>query len=459
MKTEKLNRTIFIRDNLEVLRCLDDNTVDLIYLDPPFNSNRNYSAPIGSKAAGQHFKDTWTLSDTDIAWWGELSDKNPDLYEIIHAVGCINGNSDKSYLIYMAMRILEMHRVLKDTGSIYLHCDQTMSHSLKLVLDAVFGKKNFRSEIIWKRTFAGKTTSRCIPRNSDNIIWFSKAKNYFYRPITKKLSEKDMQIFKKDDNDGRGKYTTVSLQKTGSPGPKTTYDYIDNTGKKWSCPTKGWRMIKEKVKALENDNRLSLSGKTIREKYYLKERIIKGKQLDNIWLDIGNMNRKRNESVGYSTQKPLALLQRIIKASCPENGLVLDPFAGCSTACIASEKLGRKWIGIDLSPLAERLVKERLVNELGLTSQLVSIRKDLPIKDAPKPSKNIKHSLYGKQKGYCAGCGVHFQFRNFHLDHIIPKAKGGQDTDKNLQLLCGHCNSVKGDRPMSYLLAKLRKVA
>lgn len=139
--------------------------------------------------------------------------------------------------------------------------------------------------------------------------------------------------------------------------------------------------------------------------------------------------------------------------------MILDPFAGCATACIVAEKLGHKWIGIDLSPLAEKLVKERLVNELGLASKLVNIRKDLPIKNAPKPSKNIKHILYGLQKGYCNGCKVHFQFRNFHIDHKTPKAKGGQDTDSNLQLLCGHCNSVKGDRPMSYLLAKLKAVS
>ena len=136
----KLNRTIFIRDNLEVLRTLADKSVDLIYLDPPFNSNKNYGAPIGSKQAGFHFKDMWFLSDTDEAWWGELSDKHSNLYEIIHAVGCVNGDRDKAYLIYMAMRLLEMKRVLKDTGSIYLHCDQTMSHSLKLVMDAVFNR-------------------------------------------------------------------------------------------------------------------------------------------------------------------------------------------------------------------------------------------------------------------------------------------------------------------------------
>ena len=173
----KLNRTIFIRDNLEILRTFEDGSVDLIYLDPPFNLNKNYGSPIGSKEAGFHFKDMWYLSDTDEAWWGELSDKHPDLYEIIHAVGCINGNKDKSYLIYMTMRLLEMHRVLKDTGSIYLHCDQTMSHSLKLIMDAVFRKENFNNEIVWWYYNGSCNGKKFFARKHDTILFYTKEEN------------------------------------------------------------------------------------------------------------------------------------------------------------------------------------------------------------------------------------------------------------------------------------------
>ena len=428
----KLNRTIFIRDNLEVLRTLDDKSIDLIYLDPPFNSNKNYGAPIGSKAAGFHFKDMWYLSDTDEAWWGELSDKHPELYEIIHAVGCINGNKDKSYLIYMAMRLLEMHRILKDTGSIYLHCDQVMSHSMKLVMDAIFGKKYFNNEIIWRRGVGiSRSGNDRFPRNHDCLLFYSKNKKTFFQKQFKPYNEKTLKMYKYDDKNGKGKYRLQSLRTYG----------------------------KETIKKFKKENRI-MKLKT--GKLYLKQYLSKkpGVVIDDIWVLITGMAHKASsERTGYSTQKPMALLERIIKASCPENGIVLDPFAGCATTCVASEKLGRKWIGIDISPLAEKLVKERLVKELGLTSTLVNIRKSLPIKNAPKPSKDIKHILYGKQQGYCNGCKVHFQFRNFHIDHIEPKSKGGQDTDDNLQLLCGHCNSVKGNRTMAYLLSKLKTLS
>ena len=423
VKAEKLNRTIFVRDNLEVLRCIEDNTVDLIYLDPPFNSNKNYGSPIGGTLAGEHFKDIWTYKDTDNAWWGELSENYPNLYEMIHAVGCINGNNDKAYLIFMAMRILEMRRLLKDTGSIYLHCDQTMSHSIKLIMDAIFGKRNFKNELVWCYNNGGQPKDR-FPKRTDHIFFYSKTNKapFYIDKVRVPYSESTIKKYKYEDE--KGKYRLMGRGISGSPIQSKR-----DVSKEW-----------EKKRP------------DLTYRYYLK----KGKAPNN-WFIMDSINQNSKERCGYSTQKPLALLERIIKASCPENGLVLDPFCGCATACIASEKLQRKWIGIDLSPKAKELIKLRMKKELGLSSQLVKIRKDLPIKNAPKPSKNIKRDLYGKQEGYCAGCHFHFQIVNLTIDHYIPLSQGGQDTDDNLQLLCGHCNSVKGDRPMEFLISHLQK--
>ena len=421
---KKLSQTLFIRDNLEVLRGLPDKSVDLIYIDPPFNSNKNYGAPIGSRAAGANFKDVWHLSDTDDAWWGELSDRHPSLYEVIHAVGLVNGDKDKAYLIYMAMRLLELHRVLKDTGSIYFHCDQTMSHSIKLVMDAVFGKKNFINEIVWCYK-KWSNSARFFQRNHDTIFVFSKSNSYMFYKQYGELTESMKQIRDRGYNAGSSK------------GKKILRIYDKNN-------PKAAKKIKEK-------NYDSI--------YYI-DSPAPGLPLPDYW-NIGFMGGGRKEKTGYPTQKPLALLERIIKASCPPGGIVLDPFCGCATACIAAEKLGRKWIGIDLSPKAGELVKSRakteLEGQLKLFPMEITVRKDLPVKNAPRPSKNIKLRLYGKQKGYCNGCGHHFEFRHFHKDHVVPLSRGGQDTNANLQLLCGHCNSAKGSQSMAYLKARLKK--
>ena len=165
------SKTIFTGDNLPIMRGMNSESVDLIYLDPPFNSNANYAAPIGSEAAGAEFKDTWTLNDVDVAWLDLIETKHPALNRVIHAAMT---NSDKSYLIYMAVRLLEMKRILKDTGSIYLHCDPTMSHYLKLVMDSIFGKQNFRNEVIWKRT-STKSLAKRYAVNTDRILYYIKS--------------------------------------------------------------------------------------------------------------------------------------------------------------------------------------------------------------------------------------------------------------------------------------------
>ena len=447
MDAAKLNRTLFIRDNLEVLRGIQDKSIDLIYLDPPFNSNKNYGVPIGGKQAGFHFKDMWTPQDNKKEWYGELSDKHQGLYEIIHAVGCINGNKHKAYLIYMAIRLIEMYKALKDTGSIYLHCDHTMVHSLKLIMDVIFNKKNFQNEIVWQRikgTKGNQYKKSKFPNLLETLLYYKKGKDHIfnYDKVHTHIDEEDYK--KKKTNyphkDEKGDYERRSPFRDFNQGsrPNLCYEY-----KGFKNPSiAGWKTKKEKLMELDQKGFIEIVNNKIYRKNYLKT---KGNPISNLWTDIEKPNKL--EDTNYETQKPLLLLERIINISSNKGDVVLDPFCGCTTACIAAEKLGRKWIGIDISERASVLLHERLKKEIDKSIiRKIAIRNDIPIKNAPKPSKDIKHILYGQQEGNCKKCKVHFPIKNLTIDHIIPKSKGGQDTDSNFQLLCNYCNSVKGNR-------------
>jgi len=393
------NQTIWTGDNLPILRGMNSRSVDLIYLDPPFNSKANYAAPIGSEAAGAEFKDTWTLSDVDVAWLDLLEAKHPALNRVIHAA--LN-TSDKSYLIYMAVRLLEMQRVLKETGSIYLHCDPTMSHYLKLVMDAIFGRKAFRNEIVWCYT-GPSNVKRWFQRKHDTILFFG----------------------------GGGADCVFNADAVRVPYKSIGIDRNDPD------------IFKE-----SNEERI-------------KQLLEIGKVPTDWWADdhLTNISAWKRERVGYPTQKPLALLQRIVRASSAEDGVILDPFCGCATACIAAQMEHRQWAGIDIAPKAAELVRIRMEKELGLFYEGVH-RTDIPQRTDIEPLRRYndpanKRALYGEQDGNCNGCGEHFRPQNLTVDHIIAQSKGGTDHLGNLQLLCGHCNSVKGDRGQAYLLARL----
>ncbi len=393
-----VDKTLWTGDNLDILRGLNSETVDLIYLDPPFNSNRDYAAPVGSKAAGAAFKDTWTLSDLDVAWMGLIADEYPAVARLLDAASWTNGKGMQSYLTMMAVRLLEMLRVLKDTGSIYLHCDPTASHYLKMLMDAVFGAANFRNEIVW--CYAGGGIPKLdFPRKHDIILRYAGKNRTFNADAARVPYDSDYQA------------TVFSGSDSRAPG--RTYH-----------PDK------------------------------------RGKVVEDWWRGISRPYGKQR--IGYPTQKPLALLERIIKASSNPGDIVLDPFCGCATACVAAERLGRKWVGIDLSPKAVELVNLRLRGELGdlFHNRLVTARTDIPKRtdiDAPKNYRKNKHVLYGQQEGQCKGCRMDFPFKIFTVDHVVPRSKGGTDHLANLQLLCGHCNSVKGDRDQAYLIAELKK--
>ena len=451
------SRTIFTGDNLDVMRGLNSESIDLVYVDGPFNSNRNYAAPVGSQAAGAAFKDTWTLSDLDVAWMGLIADEQPAMYQVLQAAGLTHGKGMQSYLCMMGIRLLEMRRVLKDTGSIYLHCDPTASHYLKLLMDAVFGARNFMVEVTWKRTSA-HSDSRTFGNVADIILFYGDQININdvripYDPAYV------ARYYRYDDGDGRGPYTLDNMT-SPNPRPNMTYEW-----KNHPPPVKGWRYSKETMARLDFEGRIwypEEPGQRPRLKRYLNE--MPGNVVDNVWIDIPPINSQAKERIGYPTQKPLALLERIIKASSNEGDMVLDPFCGCATACVAAENLGRRWVGIDLSPKAVELVNMRLQQTMGSLFHhgYVMHRTDIPRRidvDVPVPYRQNKHILFGQQEGRCGGCKTEFPFKLFEVDHVIPRSRGGTDHPDNLQLLCSHCNRVKGDKDQAHLMARLKEMS
>ncbi len=443
------NHTVWIGDNLPVLRGINSECIDLIYLDPPFNSNRDHEAPIGSKEAMIAFKDTWTLSDVDIYEHGELADRNEGAYRAIETARITHGKSAMSYLMMMAVRLLEMRRILKPSGAIYLHCDVNMSHYLKLLMDAIFSKTNFRSEIIWQRAAKRAKGSQHAPKtfgvDTDSIFFYSKSDQHkmssAYRKLTQTEEEEKFPL-----KDARGRYNTdVPIFRAPSMGdrPNLCYEY-----KGFRNPhASGWRVSKEKL--IEMDKRGEIiweAGKTPRRKSYLHK--YKGKPVGSLWLDIPNVGRKRN----HVTEKPIKLMNRIIEASSKAGDLVFDPFCGCATTLVAADRLDRAWAGCDISPLAAKLVNKRIREDQKPLFAGCNVLREVPRRtDFGKLPhyRTHKHYLYGKQEGNCKGCNMHFPFKIFQVDHILPESRGGTDHLENLQLLCPPCNLSKGNKTMA----------
>ena len=448
------NRTIFENDNLHVLRGLDTNSINLIYLDPPFNSNRTFEASIGSEAAGATFKDFWTLEDLDNTSHGELADREPELYHTISAAEFSHGKSMKAYLIMMSIRMLEMFRILKPTGTLYLHCDDNASHYLKIMMDTIFGKDNFRNEIVWQRAITTKgNLKKGLARDSDSILRYSKSNTYVWNveAVTMPydlahLDEKTKRQYYciEPETGRRFSHTSITAQNY-DPDSHLTYEVMG--------VVRTWRWAEDRMRKEIEAGRIvqTRPGNVPRYKRYLDEQ--KGKRLNNIWVDIPNLTARSKERIGYPTQKPLALLERIIGASSHRGDIVLDPFCGCATTCVAAERLQRQWIGIDLSPKSFELVKSRL-EQNGIIKSVIH-RKDNP--KFYKRNQTHKHTLFGIQEGKCNGCQTLFPFHSMIVGNVIAKSEGGTDAPNNLQLLCNACSSMKRNRTQEQLLQKLQK--
>ncbi|MBK6408417.1 MAG: restriction endonuclease [Flavobacteriales bacterium] len=365
--------SLYYGDNLYVLReSIPDESVDLIYLDPPFNSKRDYNllfkSPKGqaSDAQIEAFEDTWHWNQQAEYEYDELLKQvNTDVAELMKALRSFLGENDMmAYLTMMANRLLELHRVLKPTGSLYLHCDPTASHYLKIVLDAVFGKERFSSEVIWKRTSAHSDTKGYAAVH-DVIFYYNKSDSWTWNPQFEPYSEEYVEThFVHEDADGR-LFRRVDLR-SPNPRPNLTYNYKASNGIVYKPHANGWAVSLPKMEALDRGGSFVLPQKAdgrLRRKLYLDDS--PGVAVTDNWTDIKPIFSAAEERLGYPTQKPLALLERIIQASSNEGDVVLDPFCGCGTAVHAAQKLKRNWIGIDITHLAVSLIEKRLKDAFG----------------------------------------------------------------------------------------------
>ncbi|BCW95645.1 MAG: restriction endonuclease subunit M [Fimbriimonadales bacterium] len=371
----RAGNTLYYGDNLKVMRQhIGDASVDLVYLDPPFNSQRDYNVLFreqsGEPAQGQikAFTDTWQWSERAYIEFCETCPL-PALAELMQGfVRTLGRNDLTAYLVMMAPRLVELHRALKPTGSLYLHCDPTASHYLKVMLDVIFGAKNFRNEIVWKRQSAHSDARYKFPNVADILLFYGKSDRTSFFPL---FGDYDPEYLRKnyryDDNDGRGPYR-LSDMRSPNPRPNLMYEWMG-----YKPHPNGWAYSRETMQKLHDEGRIwyprtpdGTPDYTKRPalKRYLNER--KGSIITNIWTDVTPLHASMKERLGYPTQKPLALLERIIQASSNEGEVVLDPFCGCGTAIVAAHKLNRRWIGIDITHLAIALIKYRLSDMFDL---------------------------------------------------------------------------------------------
>ena len=462
MTTNWANRTLFHGDNLKFMRAMNSESVDLIATDPPFNKGRDFHATPDSLSDGASFQDRWTWEkDVHPDWVDQLKDDHPAIMEAIESAIHAHSEGMGAYMCFMAVRLLAMRRLLKPTGSIYLHCDPTASHYLKAVMDAIFGHKNFINEIIWHyRSFHGQTR-RYFPKKHDTFLMYAKTDKWTFN-----------RIFNDDNTD------TIDFKRWNKYLVDGRYIIGAN------MPNHDTRFIRFLDRWRRENGKEPSSDDVVYE--------VRGQALDTVWHMKPVDPKDKQERIGFPTQKPLALYERIIKASSNEGDIVLDPFAGCATTCVAAERLGRQWVGIDIWEKAPEVVVERLNREelfapkgtkrtsknqqnylfaedFQFTDKLPERTDDgetavpyLRVKQRvkePKGPKWTRMQMYDHllgQHGYrCQGCDREFDDQRYlELDHNTPRSDGGMNHITNRILLCGPCNRLKSN---TFTLSGLRK--
>lgn len=381
MKTNVL----YYGDNLKILRNREyfpDGCVDLIYLDPPFNSKKDYNilfkenGGVESEAQIKAFTDTWHWTKLAQDTYHDVVVNGPiKVSKLIGALHDAIGNNDvMAYLVMMTARLIELHRVLKPTGSLYLHCDPVASHYLKLVLDQIFGPANFRNEVVWKRSSAHSDIgqgAKHMGRLHDVLFFYTKSDDFTCNMQFLPYDEKYTDAFYRHVEKGTGRrYRLGDL--TGPGGAAKGNPYYEFLG-----ITRYWRYSKERMQELYEQGRIiqTKPGAVPSYKRYLDE--MPGVPIQDIWDDLLPIGAQAKERLGYPTQKPLPLLERIIKYSSNEGDVVLDPFCGCGTAVVAAQKLNRRWLGIDVTHLAINLMRNRLRDSFGIKAEVIGEPADL----------------------------------------------------------------------------------
>ena len=485
------NRTLFIGDNLPILRGINSESVDLIATDPPFNKGVKAFEGITSAGKNVSYKDVWSWSDVQAEWTDTILGDHPALYSVIQAANAAAGDDMGAFLCWLAVRVLECHRVLKPTGSMYLHIDHTAHAYVKAMMDSIFGRKNFRNEIVWRRA-TSHNDARQYGRIHDTILYYVKTGKATWNGerIAMPKTQEEMETAY-PQRDTRGPVRSENLTGAGVAGgesgkPWRGYD-VSARGRHWAPPKNsdyaiyieknfipGYRKLEgvhQRLDALDEAGLVHHPQRGVWPGLKRYAAADKGKMPQDLILEpMGFTNyNKGPENTGYPTQKPIALYGRMIEASTEPDDVVLDPFAGCATTCVAAERLGRRWIGIDINEEARHVLRDRLQSEVTGSmawDTLVKTPDEPPMRtDGGAPAapelriisrkrnarrwsvKEVREILIGEDGQRCQGCGWEPPYPDYlQIDHKKPRSLGGEDERDNYTLLCDPCNRLKSNK-------------